>query len=202
MKSVILSKLLAEKNAKMKGGLYHKTKINLSYNSNKIEGSKISQEQTRYIFEIRTIGFKEDPALPVDDIIETSNHFVAFNKMLERIDEKLSNDVIIELYETLKTSTFRCKSKLSEKEQKDIEELNNWYLSLPEISFDEIIKYYDKFVEKWSGQIGRLVMFRECLRNSIVPFIVKEQNENLIDTCKSAQDEYKTWVKYFYPEIN
>ena len=239
--SNILSKLLAEKNAKIKGGLYHKTQINLSYNSNRIEGSKISQEQTRYIFETKTIGFKEDPALPVDDIIETKNHFAAFDKMLGRIDEDLSNEIIKEFHSILKRATTQAdtdlfalgdwkkipnevggiKTTLPKNVQEEMDKLNDWYLNLKRISFEDIVKYHWRFecihpFQDGNGRVGRLVMFRECLKNGVVPFIIEERykqfyyrglsefariREYLIDTCKSMQDIYTEWVKYFYPEI-
>ena len=94
-----------EKQAKTKGGLYHKTQVNLAYNSNKIEGSKITEEQTRYIFETRTIGFKDQEAVPVDDIIETSNHFIAFDYLINTLQENLSNNIIKEFHRILKIGT-------------------------------------------------------------------------------------------------
>lgn len=242
MNSVILEKLLAEKNAKMKGGLYHKTQINLAYNSNRIEGSKISQEQTRYIFETKTIGFKGEEAIPIDDIIETTNHFAAFDKMLENIDERLSNDVIKKNHLILKTATSQANLKwfavgnwkkipneiggietvMPENVENEMNKLNDWYLNLQQISFENIVEYHYRFekihpFQDGNGRVGRLIMFRECLKNNVVPFIINEQHkmyyyrglsefanvrEYLIDTCKSAQDEYKNWVKYFYPEIS
>jgi len=97
--------LKEEKDAKRKGGLYHKTQVNLAYNSNRMEGSKLTEEQTRYIFETRTIGFKDQEAVPVDDIIEASNHFVAFDYLLDTIGLPLSNALIKEFHRILKTST-------------------------------------------------------------------------------------------------
>ena len=97
--------LQEEKKSKLKGGLYHKTQVNLAYNSNKIEGSKLTEEQTRYIFETRTIGFKDQEAVPVDDIIETSNHFIAFDYLIETIDENLSNELIKKFHKILKNGT-------------------------------------------------------------------------------------------------
>jgi Fic family protein len=241
MKSKILEKLLAEKGAKMKGGLYHKTQINLAYNSNRIEGSRISQEQTRYIFETKTIGFKEEEALPVDDIIETKNHFVAFDKMLERIDEDLSKEIIKEFHSILKRATTQADTdwfalgdwkKLANEVgniettppknvESEMNKLNDWYLNLKQISFEDIVEYHWRFecihpFQDGNGRVGRLIMFRECLKNDVVPFIIEERykqfyyrglsefanvREYLIDTCKSAQDEYKNRVNYFYQEI-
>ncbi|MDR1562067.1 MAG: cell filamentation protein Fic, partial [Dysgonamonadaceae bacterium] len=94
MENELTAYLTEEKQAKRKGGLYHKTQVNLAYNSNRIEGSRLTEEQTRYIFETRTIGFKDEDAVPVDDIIETSNHFVAFDYLLDTVNEPLSNNII------------------------------------------------------------------------------------------------------------
>ncbi|MDR2064883.1 MAG: cell filamentation protein Fic, partial [Prevotellaceae bacterium] len=101
----ILAYLLDEKHAKRKGSLYHKTQVNLAYNSGRIEGSKLTEEQTRYIFETRTIGFKDEDAVPVDDIIETSNHFVSFDYLLDTVNETLSVEIIKKFHGILKTAT-------------------------------------------------------------------------------------------------
>lgn len=101
----LASYLREEKQAKRKGGLYHKTQVSLAYNSNRIEGSRLTEEQTRYIFETRTIGFKEEEAVPVDDIIETSNHFVAFDYLLDTVGQPLTNSIIKEFHRILKTGT-------------------------------------------------------------------------------------------------
>ena len=101
----LAEKLIGEKRDKFHGGLYHKTQVNLAYNSNRIEGSKLTEEQTRYIFETRTIGFKDQEAVPVDDIIETSNHFVAFDMMLETLEEELSGSIIKKFHSILKAGT-------------------------------------------------------------------------------------------------
>jgi len=219
--------------------LYHKTQVNLAYNSNRIEGSKLTEEQTRYIFETRTIGFKEQEAVPVDDIIETSNHFVAFDYLLDTIDTALSNAMIKEFHRILKTSTSDAARKefmvgewkrqpnevggtetsLPQNVDTDMNNLNTWYNSLSEITFESIIEYHYRFekihpFQDGNGRVGRLILFRECLRNGIVPFIINDDHKQfyyrglkefanlkgyLIDTCLSAQDTYKEWVKYFYP---
>jgi len=97
--------LIDERNVKRKGGIYHKTQVKLAYNSNRIEGSKLTEEQTRYIFETRTIGFKEQEAVPVDDIIETTNHFVAFDYLVDTISQPLSIDIIKQFHKIIKSST-------------------------------------------------------------------------------------------------
>lgn len=227
-----------EKQAKRKGGLYHKTQINLAYNSNRIEGSKLTEEQTRYIFETRTIGFKDQEAVPVDDIIETSNHFVAFDYLLDTIDKPLSNEIIKEFHRILKAGTsdatkdwFRVgdwkklanevggiETSLPKNVETDMNKLNNWYSSIKEITFENIVEYHYRFekihpFQDGNGRVGRLIMFRECLKNNIIPFIIDNEHKQfyyrglkefahirgyLVDTCLSAQDTYKEWVKYFY----
>ena len=147
----LLEYLTQEKNARIKGGLYHKTQISFAYNSNKIEGSRLSEDQTRYIFETRTIGFKNEEAVPVDDIIETSNHFIAFDYMLDTIDQPLSNEIIKSLHKIIKIGTSDTTNKwfnlgdwkkkpnevggisttLPENVEEEMRKLNEWYLCLP-----------------------------------------------------------------------
>jgi Fic family protein len=234
----ILSCLIEEKQAKRQGGLYHKTQINLAYNSNRIEGSKLTEEQTRYIFETRTIGFKDEEAVPVDDIIETSNHFVAFDYLLDTMDTPFSNDLTKAFHRILKTSTsdaskawFRVgdwkktpnevggvQTTLPQDVEAAMNQLNDWYNSLSGISLASIVEYHYRFekihpFQDGNGRVGRLLMFRECLKNNSVPFIIDESHKQfyyrglkefstiqgyLIDTCLSAQDTYKEWIKYFY----
>jgi Fic family protein len=238
----LLAYLVEERQSKRKGGLYHKTQVNLAYNSNKIEGSKLTEEQTRYIFETRTIGFKDEEAIPVDDIIETSNHFVAFDNMLDRIGEPLSNAVIKDFHRILKTGTSDAvkpwfnvgdwkkipnevggiETVLPENVENEMNKLNDWYKSLPGIVFENIIEYHYCFekihpFQDGNGRVGRLLMFRECLRNNIIPFIIDDNHKQfyyrglkefshvqayLIDTCLSAQDIYTTWVEYFYGKLS
>jgi Fic family protein len=234
--------LTAEKQAKRKGGLYHKTQVNLAYNSNRIEGSRLTEEQTRYIFETRTIGFKDEEAVPVDDIIETSNHFVAFDYLLDTVENPLTNEIIKKFHRILKTGTsdaqkswFRVgdwkklanevggiETALPENVEVEMNKLNNWYNILPKIVFENIIEYHYCFekihpFQDGNGRVGRLIMFRECLRNNIISFIIDERHKQfyyrglkefpvvrgyLLDACLSAQDVYKEWVKYFYNELN
>ncbi|MDR0232310.1 MAG: Fic family protein [Dysgonamonadaceae bacterium] len=233
--------LKEEKEARRKGGLYHKTQINLAYNSNRIEGSKLTEEQTRYIFETRTIGFKEEEAVPVDDIIETSNHFVAFDYLLDTIDMLFSNTLIKEFHRILKTGTSEATKKwfnigewkklpnevggiettLPQDVEKNMNNLNDWYNSLPKVELENIVEYHYRFEEihpfqDGNGRVGRLIMFRECLKNNIIPFIIDDNYKQfyyrglkefanvkgyLIDTCLSVQDTYTEWVKYFYGDL-
>jgi Fic family protein len=236
----LLTYLQEERGAGRKGGLYHKTQVNLAYNSNRIEGSRLSEEQTRYIFETRTIGFRDEEAVPVDDIIETSNHFVAFDRMLDTCREPLSNEIVKGFHRILKTGTSDAakewfgvgewkklpnevggtETTLPVDVEREMRRLNEWYGSLPEITFDDIVEYHYRFekthpFQDGNGRVGRLVMFRECLRAGIIPFIIDNDHKQfyyrglrefahtrgyLTDTCLSAQDTYTAWINYFYPE--
>lgn len=241
MNTTLAAKLIDEKNYRFKGGLYHKTQVNLAYNSNRIEGSKLSEEQTRYIFETRTIGFKDEEAVPVDDIIETANHFVAFDYMLDTLAQPLSASIIKEFHRILKSSTadaYRSwfsvgnwkklpnevggiEATAPEKVEEEIAFLNSWYSGHPVVTVENIIEYHFRFekihpFQDVNGRVGRLIMFRECLKNEIVPFIIDNNYKQfyyrglkefervqgyLVDTCLSAQDTYNAWIKYFYPTL-
>ncbi|MDR2907258.1 MAG: Fic family protein [Bacteroidales bacterium] len=227
-----------EKQAKRKGGLYHKTQVNLAYNSNRMEGSRLTEDQTRYIFETRTIGFKDDEAVPIDDIIETSNHFVAFDYLLDTLDEPFSNEIIKTFHRILKAGTADAtkawfavgdwkklpnevggmKTTLPEDVEAEMDKLNAWYNALPGLTVENIVEYHHRFekihpFQDGNGRVGRLIMFRECLRNSLTPFIINNDHKQfyirglrefdairgyLLDTCLSAQDTYGEWVGWFY----
>jgi Fic family protein len=237
----LVTYLKDEKQAKRKGGLYHKTQINLAYNSNRIEGSRLTEEQTRYIFETRTIGFKDEDAVPVDDIIETSNHFVALDYLIDTVEELFTTEIIKTLHRILKTGTFDAQKSwfavgewkklanevgdmqtvLPQNVETEMNKLNDWYNSQPEIVFENIVEYHYRFekihpFQDGNGRVGRLIMFRECLRNGIIPFIINNDHKQyyirglrefenirgyLLDTCLSAQYTYTAWIKYFYGEI-
>ncbi|HBT96930.1 MAG TPA: cell filamentation protein Fic [Desulfobulbaceae bacterium] len=237
----LITYLKEEKEAKRKGGLYHKTQINLAYNSNRIEGSRLTEEQTRFIFETRTIGFKDQEAVPVDDIIETSNHFVAFDYLLDTIALPFANTLVKEFHSILKTGTADATKKwfrigdwkrlpnevggtattLPDNVETDMNTLNKWYNSISRIELETIVEYHYHFekihpFQDGNGRVGRLIMFRECLKNNIIPFIIDDSHKQfyyrglheftrvrgyLIDTCLSAQDVYKEWMKYFYKDL-
>ncbi|MBX3165386.1 MAG: Fic family protein [Bacteroidetes bacterium] len=200
--SLLLAHILEEKQAKRHGGLYHKTQVNLAYNSNRIEGSKLSEEQTRYIFETKTIGFKDEEALPVDDIIETNNHFTAFDYLLDNAHLPLSNVIIKEFHRILKTGTsdagktwFKVgdwkqnpnevggtKTTLPQNVEKEMTALNAWYKGILNISFENIAEYHYRFekihpFQDGNGRVGRLIMFKECLHHNIIPFIINERHK-------------------------
>jgi len=240
--NALLAHLIDEKRSKRKGGLYHKTQVNLAYNSNRIEGSRLTEEQTRCIFETRTIGFKDQEAVPVDDIIETSNHFAAFDELLDTIDPPLSSEIIKTFHRMLKTGTSDATTgrhavgewktlpnevggtatTLPQHVETEMNNLNGWYNALGAVSFESIVEYHVRFekihpLQDGNGRVGRLVMFRECLKHGVIPFIIDDRHKQfyyrglrefatvrgyLLDTCRSAQDTYAEWVKYFYPEQN
>jgi len=191
----LLTHLLAEKRDRRKGGLYHKTQVNFAYNSNRIEGSKLVESQTRSIFETRTIGlgFKGQKAVPVDDIIATSNHFVAFDCLLEYAAHNvpLTTDTMMEFQLLLKASTPNNglegwsnvgKGWKKEKVGAEINKLNAWYNSLSPVTFEHIIEYHHRFekihpFQDGNGRVGRLIAFRECLRHNIIPFVIDDNHK-------------------------
>ena len=235
----ILQVLREEMEARISGGLYHETQVRLTYNSNRIEGSKLSEDQTRLIFETNTIGAEE--GVPVDDIIETNNHFRAIDFIIAHAEEELTEDFIKELHRILKTATsdsrlswFRVgdyKAKpntvggmptvLPNHVRVEMQKLMSWYLNIETITFENIVEFHYRFekihpFQDGNGRVGRLIAFKECLRNNIIPFIIEDgkkmfyyrglrewNNERgfLIETCLDGQDTYKALLKYFEIEI-
>lgn len=235
-KNVLLSVLRDEKAANRKGGIYHRSQIDLAFNSNHIEGSRLSHEQTRYIFETNTLGVS-DEALPVDDVIETVNHFCCFDLIIDRAEEKLTESFIKELHGILKSGTSDSRKtwfcvgeykKLpnevgghetcpSAEVHARMKALLSEYNAKKTKSLDDILDFHKRFedihpFQDGNGRVGRLIMFKECLANGIVPFIITDAlkfyyyrglNEwpqvagYLRDTCLTAQDEYKALLDYF-----
>lgn len=232
----LLTFLKREKDASLKGGIYHRIQIDLTYNSNHIEGSKLTHDQTRYIFETRTLGIT-DEAVKVDDIIETVNHFRCIDLIIEGANTKLSESFIKQLHYILKTGTTdaqkswfkvgdykmlenevggRETAKPSEVSAK-MKELLSDYNAKSKITFDDILDFHVNFeqihpFQDGNGRVGRLIMFKECLKHNIVPFIIIEElklyyyrgikewkNERgyLRDTCLPAQDSMKASLDYF-----
>ena len=232
----VLVVLRQEKAARLKGGIYHKTQIDLTYNSNHIEGSRLTHDQTRYIFETNTIGI-EGESVRVDDIIETTNHFRCIDLIIDRAEEKLTESLIKELHLILKSGTSdsrkdwftvgdykRLPNEVSGNEttapedvHREIKALFKEYNSKKRKSFEDIIDLHQRFeaihpFQDGNGRVGRLVMFKECLANSYVPFIITEELKMfyyrglrewnsvrgyLLDTCLTAQDNYKAVLDYF-----
>lgn len=232
----LLKRLREEKEGKVSGGIYHRTQIDLTYNSNHIEGSKLTHEQTRYIFETNTIGIT-DASVNVDDIVETTNHFRCIDLIIDRAEDKLSEAFIKEIHRILKTGTSDSRrfwfnvgdyKKLPnevggnatcppEEVHARMKTLLASYNDKKEKSLEDIIDLHQKFetihpFQDGNGRVGRLVMFKECLANGIVPFIITEElklfyyrglkewghvNGFLTDTCLTAQDYYKKLLDYF-----
>ncbi|MDR0723565.1 MAG: Fic family protein [Endomicrobium sp.] len=232
----LLNILKNEKDAKIKGRIYHKVQVDLTYNSNHIEGSKLTKDQTRFIFETNTIGI-DTSGIPVDDIVETVNHFCCIDFIIDNAKKPLTESIIKNLHKILKTGTSQARQKwfkigdykLKANEvggqetcnpkdvPKKIKELLTKYVAKQKKTIEDIIEFHQKFekihpFQDGNGRVGRLVMFKECLANNIVPFIILEQHrwyyyqglkewetqkERLIDTCLSAQDKFKEWLKYF-----
>ena len=232
----LLVVLRQEKEAKLKGGIYHKTQIDLTYNSNHIEGSRLTHDQTRYIFETNTIGI-EGESVRVDDIIETTNHFRCIDLIIDRAEEKLTESLIKELHLILKSGTSDSRKEwftvgdykrlpnevggnettAPEDVHREIKALLKEYNSKKRKSFEDVIDLHQRFeaihpFQDGNGRVGRLVMFKECLANSYVPFIITEElktfyyrglrewprtKEYLRDTCLTAQDNYKAVLDYF-----
>ena len=232
----LLERLIAEKRTSLPGGIYHKIQIELTYNSNHIEGSKLTHDQTRYIFETNTIG-AENNFVNVDDIIETVNHFKCIDMIIDNAGYKLTEKFIKQLHFTLKSGTSdsrkdwfnvgeykKLPNEVGGKETiapeavaQKIKALLKSYNVKNEHSLDEIIEFHYQFesihaFQDGNGRVGRLIMFKECLKNNIVPFIIDEnlkmfyyrgldkwrmEKGYLLDTCLSAQDKFKEYLKYF-----
>jgi len=236
-KEMPLLKMLREQKAmRMKGGIYHRTQIDLTYNSNHIEGSKLTHEQTRHIFETNTIGIT-DESIRVDDIVETVNHFRCIDNIIDHATDRLTEAYIKELHKILKMGTqdsqkdwFRVgeykllpnevggiKTCEPENVQKEMSLLLKEYNGKKCKSLDDILDFHKRFeaihpFQDGNGRVGRLVMFKECLCNGIVPFIITEDLRlfyyrglqqwptipgYLRDTCLTAQDNYKALLDYF-----
>ena len=232
----LLEILQAEKNSRVSGGIYHKVQIELTYNSNHIEGSRLTHDQTRYIFETNTIGI-ENTAVNVDDIVETANHFRCIDYVLETAKKPLSETLIKELHRILKTGTSDSRQswftvgdykKLPnevggketvspEKVSDEMKALISTYNAEKTKTFDDILDFHCRFesihpFQDGNGRVGRLILFKECLRNNIVPFIIDDELKlfyyrglkewsgergYLRDTCLTAQDKFKLWLDYF-----
>lgn len=232
----LLQILAEQKAARMTGGIYHKVQIDLTYNSNHIEGSRLSHDQTRYIFETNTIGI-ENEAVNVDDILETANHFRCIDMVIDKACSALTEKFIKELHSVLKTGTSDSRKEwfnvgeykklpnevggrdttLPENVAAEMEALLETYNALPSKSFEDIVAFHVAFerihpFQDGNGRIGRLILFKECLKYNIVPFILeddlklfyyrglKEWNQEkgyLMDTCLTAQDRFKVYLDYF-----
>lgn len=232
----LLDILIDEKQSKVKGGIYHKVQIELTYNSNHIEGSRLTYDQTRYIYETNTICI-DSGSLNVDDIVETANHFKGIDIILEQAKQPLSESLIKLLHQTLKSGTSDSRKEwfavgeykklpnevggkatsLPEEVPSNMKELIAKYNENKVKTFEEIIAFHYEFesihpFQDGNGRVGRLILFKELLRNNIVPFIIDEELKMfyyrglsewshergyLLETCLMAQDQFKKYLDYF-----
>ena len=232
----LLDILRDEKANRYLGGIYHKTQIDLTYNSNHIEGSRLTHDQTRYIFETNTIGM-ENEVVNVDDVIETVNHFHCIDNIIDHANAALTENWIKEMHLILKNGTSDSRKEwfavgdykkvpnevggmdtaLPEEVADRMKILLEEYNNKEEKTLEDILDFHVKFerihpFQDGNGRVGRLIMFKECLKYNIVPFIIdddlkmfyyrglKEWNREkgyLTDTCLTAQDRYKAYLDYF-----
>ena len=241
VEETLLTFLKREKDAALKGGIYHKIQIDLTYNSNHIEGSKLTHDQTRYIFETKTLGVT-DKAVKVDDIVETVNHFRCIDLIIEGAHTKLTESFIKQLHFILKSGTTDSQKawfRVGDYKQLEnevggsettkpaevaaaIKALLKEYNSKSKITFDDILDFHVRFesihpFQDGNGRVGRLIMFKECLKHNIVPFIITEELKMyyyrgiknwkiergfLRDTCLTGQDAMKATLDYFGIKYN
>ena len=233
----VLEVLREQKEMELKGNLYHNTQVIFAYNTNHIEGSKLTEDQTRYIFETNTILFEGQTVASVDDILETANHFKLVDYMLDVAEEKLTEEMIKKFHKILKEGTSdsrkewfnvgdykklanetgNMQTSLPKNVARDMAKLMEWYNSLEKITIKEIIEFHYRFerihqFQDGNGRVGRIIMFKECLKNNIVPFIIldkeklfyyrglkeyKNEKGFLVDTCLNAQDQYIEMLKFY-----
>ena len=232
----LLAILREQKQMKLKGSIYHRIQIDLTYNSNHMEGSRLTHEQTRHIFETNTIGIS-DESVNVDDIIETTNHFRCIDLIIERTEEKLSKTFIKELHHILKSGTSDSRKDwfavgeykrlpnevggmetcLPENVSKEMKALLKEYNAKKQKTLDDILDFHHRFerihpFQDGNGRVGRLIMFKECMANGHIPFIITDELKlfyyrglqqwpnvkgYLRDTCLTAQDRFKAIMEYF-----
>ena len=231
--------LKEQKDMKLKGNLYHNTQIAFTYNTNHIEGSTLTEEQTRYIFETNTILFEDKTIANVNDIIETTNHFKLIDYMIDVAKKALTENMIKEFHKLLKAGTSDSKkdwfnvgeykrlpnsigdmkTSAPKDVKRNMQKLLEWYNSLKQIKICEIIEFHAKFekihpFQDGNGRVGRIIAFKECLKNNIIPFIISDKEKlfyyrglkeyqlnrekgYLIDTCLNAQDQYIKMIEYY-----
>lgn len=234
--NALLSALREEKKQQRKGGIYNKVQVDLTYNSNHIEGSRLTHDQTRYIFETNTIGF-ENGAVNVNDVVETANHFRCIDMVIDNAMYTLSETFIKRLHLTLKNGTSDSRkdwfavgeykhilnevggrdTTAPEEVESEIFKLLSDYNAVSNHTLEQIIAFHHDFecihpFQDGNGRIGRLILFKECLKNNIVPFIIEydlkmvyyrglhewnREHGYLMDTCLTAQDRFKAYLDYF-----
>ena len=229
--------LIQQRKSKFKGNIYHYSQVNFAYNSNKIEGGRLSEDETEEIFETDSFIPKSDETIKLDDLIEMKNHFRLFDYTLDTLNDVLSKEMIINMNKILKRNTtdeenprynvggFKIipnkiglinviDTSAPEDVEKDIGNLLLEYKKIKNVTIEDIIDFHYKFelihpFGDGNGRVGRMIMFRECLRNNIMPFIVLDNDKSfymrglknykndklfLIDTIKHEQDLYEDIV--------
>ena len=238
--SEIKRALITQKNMNLSGNLYHKTQLDFAYNTNYMEGSTITPDETASIYDTGTILTSGDKVISLKDATETKNHFTLFKYMLDTVDEKLTEDMIKKFHFILKDGTLTDDEKkwfnvgeykgkknfvgsietsLPSNVKKDMKELLNWYSNISSKTLEDIIEFHVRFekihpFQDGNGRVGRMIMFKECLKNNIMPFYIEDRNKDfyirglkeyqanrekgyLIDTCLNSQDNYSKLVEYF-----
>lgn len=238
--SKIKKALVEQKNIGLSGNLYHKTQLDFTYNTNHIEGSTITPDETASIYDTGTILTSKDKVIVLKDATETKNHFTLFKYMLDTIDDKLTEDMIKKFHFILKDGTLTdsekewfnvgeykklaneagsMKTSSPKQVAKDMQKLMEWYNSLSEVTIKDIIEFHVRFekihpFQDGNGRVGRIIAFKECLKNNIIPFIIldkdklfyyrglkeyqnKTEKGYLIDTCLNAQDQYTSMIEYY-----
>lgn len=239
----IKNALIRQKENNLSGNLYYKTQIDFAYNTNHIEGSTITPDETESIYETGTILTSEDKVIVIKDITETKNHFTLFKYMLDTINEPLSEDMIKKYHVILKNGTVddsdrewfnvgeykklknfvgNIETSLPSDVPLDMKNLISWYNDIKNKTILDIIEFHVRFekihpFQDGNGRVGRMIMFRECLYNNIVPFYIEDRNKSfyirglkeyqnnneknyLIDTCLNSQDNYEKMAIYFLEE--
>lgn len=234
--SALLQILREQKAARMTGSIYHKVQIDLTYNSNHMEGSRLTHDQTRYIFETNTIGFEKE-SVNVDDVIETANHFRCIDLVIDQAGTTLTENFIKLLHSTLKTGTSDSRkdwfavgaykklpnevggndTALPEQVAPEMQKLLTKYNAIPRKTLEDIVAFHVAFerihpFQDGNGRVGRLILFKECLKHNIVPFMIEDdlklfyyrglkewdrEKGYLMDTCLTAQDRFKVYLNYF-----
>lgn len=237
---IIKDALISQRKNNLSGNLYYKTQIDFAYNTNHMEGSTITPSETESIYETGTILASKDKVIVVRDVTETKNHFTLFKYMLDTIEDTLSEEMIkkyhfilkegtvseedktwfnVGEYKLLKNFVGNIQTSLPKDVHNDMESLLNWYNSITNKTIYDIVDFHVKFekihpFQDGNGRIGRMIMFRECLHNNIVPFYIEERNKDfyirglkeyqnnnekgyLIDTCLNSQDNYEKLATYF-----
>ena len=235
--------LIEQKSIGLNGNLYHKTQVDFAYNTNHLEGSTITSDETESIYDTGTILTNKDKVINLKDATETKNHFTLFKYMLDTLDESLTEDLIKKFHFILKSGTLKddevgiinigeykslknfvgnITTSSPKNVSTDMKKLLDWYNKIDNKTVEDIIEFHVRFekinpFQDGNGRVGRMIIFRECLVNDIMPFYIEERNKPfyirgikeyqtnnekgyLIDTCLNSQDNYEKLAKYLLEE--